>query len=203
MERNGQMIDRALLKDISKMFSMLEIYGREIEEPLIEQSEHFFRTEAQQRVEQLQKEEEPHAHVADFLELIESRLHEEMDRVRSCLEHKTQLKLVEIVERLMIRNHVDVIVDHGFKGLMAEDRYKDITRMHRLLEKAGEDAMKKLKQAWGDSIRESVSKIIQEDKENRENSKVRQAGSNRSNFAGTKSNSSFFSSANNSNSFDV
>eukprot|EP01138_Halocafeteria_seosinensis_P006041 gb/GECG01006175.1/.p1 GENE.gb/GECG01006175.1/~~gb/GECG01006175.1/.p1 ORF type:complete len:910 (+),score=149.26 gb/GECG01006175.1/:1-2730(+) len=170
-ERQGQMINRALLKDISKMFSMLEIYGKELEEPLVEQSEHFFRTEAQQKVEQFQKEEEPHTEVADFLQLIESRLHEEMDRVRSCLEHKTQLKLVEIVERLMIQNHVDPIVDHGFKGLMDNDMYSDITRMHRLLEKAGEDAMKKLKQAWVDNIKKSVGKIIQEDKENRESSK--------------------------------
>ena len=186
-EREGQVIDRAVLRDISKMFSELQMYMKELEEPLIRESENFFQTEAQRRVEQIQKEEYPYTQVADFLELVESRIHQELDRVRSCLEHKTQLKLVEIIERLMVQSNINVIVEQGFVGLMNNDKLQDISRMHYLFDKVGENAIKKLKDAWSENIRKRVGDIIHEDNDNKESSKVSQSVKSTGSFYMTSS----------------
>jgi cullin-4 len=89
--------------------------------------------------------------VADYLRHVESRLHEESDRVLHYLDSSTKKMLIVLVEKYLLEVHVDAILQKGFSQLMVNHRHEDLRRMYTLFTRVG--ALDKLKVQWNAHIK--------------------------------------------------
>jgi len=123
-ERNGDMVDRALLKSLLRMYSSLQIYTELFEVPFLAASNHFYGAEGQRYMQQ--------AEVSAYLRHVEQRIHEENLRVQHYLDAATRRDLIRAVEIELLERHLDAILDKGFMNLMDEHRVEDLGRCYSL-----------------------------------------------------------------------
>jgi len=117
-ERQGEVVNRGLLKNIIQMLVDLGIknrtvYEEEFEKPFLEMSTQFYQAESVQFMSE--------NNCSEYLKKIERRIREEMDRVRHYLDPQTEPKIKEVVERELIWRHM--------KSLVEVRRYNDVILM--------------------------------------------------------------------------
>ncbi|XP_048338355.1 cullin-4A-like, partial [Sphaerodactylus townsendi] len=81
-ERNGEAVDRSLLRSLLSMLSDLQVYKDSFEQKFLEVTNHLYTAEGQR----LMQERE----VPEYLHHVNKRLEEEADRVVTYLDHSTQ-----------------------------------------------------------------------------------------------------------------
>eukprot|EP00249_Psilotum_nudum_P021964 c28319_g1_i1 orf=827-3031(+) len=128
-ERTGDIINRGLMRNITKMLMDLgpSVYQEDFEKQFLNVSADFYRLESQQYIECCD--------CGDYLTKAESRLNEEIDRISHYLDPKSEAKITDVVEREMIANHMRRLVDmenSGLVSMITDDRYDDLSRMYNL-----------------------------------------------------------------------
>lgn len=129
-ERTGEVINRGLMRNITKMLADLGyiVYQEDFEKPFIEVSADFYRGESQQFIDCCD--------CGEYLKKAEKRLNEEIERVSHYLDSKTEAKITNVVEKEMIESHMQRLVhmeNSGLVNMLVDDRYDDLGRMYSLL----------------------------------------------------------------------
>ncbi|KAH7431373.1 hypothetical protein KP509_08G045100 [Ceratopteris richardii] len=131
-ERNGDMINRGLMRNIIKMLMDLgpSVYQEDFEKPFLEVAAGFYKMESQEFIECCD--------CGDYLKKAEKRLNEEIERVSHYLDSKTEIKITAVVEKEMISSHMNHLVEmenSGLVSMLAYDRYEDLGRMYNLFKR--------------------------------------------------------------------
>eukprot|EP00123_Amoebidium_parasiticum_P013570 comp22032_c0_seq1/m.31981 comp22032_c0_seq1/g.31981 ORF comp22032_c0_seq1/g.31981 comp22032_c0_seq1/m.31981 type:complete len:752 (-) comp22032_c0_seq1:260-2515(-) len=124
-ERLGNAVDRSLLKSLLRMLSSLQIYGKVFETPFITASQRFYANEGRQKMQEL--------NVHGYLRHVESRLHEEGQRVLHYLDRATRRPLIHVLEAQLLKPHTGPLLEKGFEQLVDDDRYDDLSLLYSLL----------------------------------------------------------------------
>nr|CAG4647689.1 EOG090X01NX [Moina brachiata] len=124
-ERQGDTVDRSLLKSLLRMLSDLSIYQEAFETKFLAQTERVYSAEGQR----LMQERE----VPEYLVHVDKRLHEENERLLHYLDHTTKRPLIASVEKQLIGEHLTRILQKGLDALVEENRIDDLKLMYCLL----------------------------------------------------------------------
>ncbi|XP_014681402.1 PREDICTED: cullin-4A-like [Priapulus caudatus] len=123
-ERNGEAVDRSLLKSLLRMLSDLQIYHEVFEVQFLEATNQLYRTEGQQLMQERD--------VPEYLMHVDKRLNEETERLLHYLDQSTKKALITCVEHQLLGDHLSSILQKGFDNLMEANRTSDLTLMYQL-----------------------------------------------------------------------
>ncbi|CAJ2665650.1 cullin-3A-like [Trifolium pratense] len=128
-ERNGEVINRGLMRNLIKMLMDLglSVYQNDFEKHFIEVSKDFYCCESQKFIES--------CNCGDYLKKAERRLNEEMERVSHYLDPSSESKIIKVVETEMIENHMHTLVhmeNSGLVSMFVDDKYEDLERIYNL-----------------------------------------------------------------------
>ncbi|RDX62284.1 Cullin-3A, partial [Mucuna pruriens] len=128
-ERNGEVINRGLMRNIIKMLMDLglPVYQQDFEKHFLDVSANFYCLESQKFIESCD--------CGDYLKKAERRLTEEIDRVSHYLDPRSESKITNVVEKEMIESHMHTLVhmeNSGLVNMLVDDKYEDLQRMYNL-----------------------------------------------------------------------
>ncbi|KAK7922153.1 hypothetical protein WMY93_009055 [Mugilogobius chulae] len=123
-ERNGEAIDRSLLRSLLSMLSDLQIYQDSFEQRFLEETNRLYAAEGQR----LMQERE----VPEYLHHVNKRLEEEADRVITYLDQSTQKPLIATVEKQLLGEHLTATLQKGLTHLLDENRIQDLSLLYQL-----------------------------------------------------------------------
>nr|CAG4649961.1 EOG090X01NX [Sida crystallina] len=124
-ERQGDTVDRSLLKSLLRMLSDLGIYQEAFETKFLASTERVYSAEGQR----LMQERE----VPEYVIHVDKRLHEENERLLHYLDHSTKRSLIATVEKQLIGEHLVQILQKGLDTLTEENRIQDLKLIYNLL----------------------------------------------------------------------
>ncbi|KAF1317887.1 Cullin family protein, partial [Globisporangium splendens] len=128
-ERNGELVDRSLLKNILRMLVDLGVHSNVVYEDdfecyFLDWTLDFYRAEAQAMLDV--------ATCAEYLVKAEKRLVEEANRVSHYLNVSTEHKLKSIVEMQLIKNQAKALVEMENSGCVAMFRDRKVESLRRM-----------------------------------------------------------------------
>ncbi|MCO5563664.1 hypothetical protein L7F22_017311 [Adiantum nelumboides] len=131
-ERTGEVINRGLMRNVTKMLMDLgpAVYQDDFEKPFLVAAAGFYRLESQEFIE--------FCDCGDYLKKAEKRLYEEIERVSHYLDSKSESKITAVVEKEMIASHMNRLVEmenSGLVSMLIDDRYEDLGRMYSLFKR--------------------------------------------------------------------
>ncbi|WOK93273.1 cullin-3A-like [Canna indica] len=134
-ERTGEVIDRGLMRNITKMLMDLgsSVYQEDFENPFLDVSASFYSGESQQFIECCD--------CGEYLKKAERRLNEEIERVSHYLDANTEQNITCVVEKEMIANHMKRLIhmeNSGLVNMLLDDKYGDLSRMYNLFRRVAE-----------------------------------------------------------------
>ncbi|NXU56631.1 CUL4A protein, partial [Turnix velox] len=151
-ERNGEAVDRSLLRSLLSMLSDLQqVYKESFEQRFLEETNCLYAAEGQR----LMQERE----VPEYLHHVSKRLEEEGDRVITYLDHSTQKPLIACVEKQLLGEHLAAILQKGLDNLLDENRISDLTQMYQLFSRV-KGGQQILLQHWSEYIKNFGTTIV-------------------------------------------
>ncbi|GMI09838.1 hypothetical protein TrRE_jg4936 [Triparma retinervis] len=131
-ERNGQLIDRSLMKNVLAMLLEIgqdgsQVYERDFEKQFLQSTKDFYRSES---LDYLSRNSCP-----DYINKAERRLNEEHSRIINYLSSTTESKLMQIVETELIQQHAKTLVEmenSGCISMLVDDKTEDLRNMYDL-----------------------------------------------------------------------
>uniref|UniRef100_A0A0D9VL05 Cullin family profile domain-containing protein n=1 Tax=Leersia perrieri TaxID=77586 RepID=A0A0D9VL05_9ORYZ len=155
-ERMGEMINRGLMRSITKMLMDLgaAVYQDDFETPFLEVSASFYSGESQEFIECCD--------CGDYLKKSERRLNEEMERVSHYLDAATEAKITSVVEKEMIANHMHRLVhmeNSGLVNMLIDDKYDDLARMYNLFRRVS-DGLSSIRDVMTSYLRETGKQLV-------------------------------------------
>ncbi|XP_073810981.1 cullin 4 [Musca autumnalis] len=124
-ERNGDAVDRGLLKSLIRMLCDLQIYISAFEEKFLIATRQLYQAEGQRKMQELE--------VPEYLQHVDKRLAEENERLLHYLDSGTKHPLIYTVEKELLAEHLTQILQKGLDILMEEHRLNDLTLLYSLL----------------------------------------------------------------------
>ncbi|XP_053284479.1 cullin-4B isoform X1 [Pleuronectes platessa] len=150
-ERNGEAIDRSLLRSLLSMLSDLQIYQDSFEQRFLEETNRLYSAEGQR----LMQERE----VPEYLHHVNKRLEEEADRVITYLDQSTQKPLIATVEKQLLGEHLSATLQKGLTHLLDENRIQDLSLLYQLFSRV-RGGVQVLLQHWIEYIKAFGSTIV-------------------------------------------
>ncbi|XP_004874660.2 cullin-4B isoform X2 [Heterocephalus glaber] len=150
-ERNGEAIDRSLLRSLLSMLSDLQIYQDSFEQRFLEETNRLYAAEGQK----LMQERE----VPEYLHHVNKRLDEEADRLITYLDQTTQKSLIATVEKQLLGEHLTAILQKGLNNLLDENRIQDLSLLYQLFSRV-RGGVQVLLQQWIEYIKAFGSTIV-------------------------------------------
>ncbi|KAL3973252.1 receptor-type tyrosine-protein phosphatase U [Sarotherodon galilaeus] len=150
-ERNGEAIDRSLLRSLLSMLSDLQIYQESFEQRFLEETNRLYAAEGQR----LMQERE----VPEYLHHVNKRLEEEADRVITYLDQSTQKPLIATVEKQLLGEHLTATLQKGLTNLLDENRIQDLSLLYQLFSRV-RGGVQVLLQHWIEYIKAFGSTIV-------------------------------------------
>ncbi|KAM3678114.1 cullin-4A isoform 2-T2 [Ammospiza maritima maritima] len=150
-ERNGEAVDRSLLRSLLSMLSDLQVYKKSFEQRFLEETNCLYAAEGQR----LMQERE----VPEYLHHVNKRLEEEADRVITYLDHGTQKPLIACVEKQLLGEHLSAILQKGLDSLLDENRISDLTQTYQLFSRV-KGGQQILLQHWSEYIKNFGTTIV-------------------------------------------
>ncbi|XP_072292198.1 cullin-4B [Eucyclogobius newberryi] len=150
-ERNGEAIDRSLLRSLLSMLSDLQIYQDSFEQRFLEETNCLYAAEGQR----LMQERE----VPEYLHHVNKRLEEEADRVITYLDQSTQKPLIATVEKQLLGEHLTATLQKGLTHLLDENRIQDLSLLYQLFSRV-RGGVQVLLQHWIEYIKAFGSTIV-------------------------------------------
>lgn len=145
-ERNGEIVDRLLLKSLLKMLSDLQIYQDAFEKPFLKATDDLYAAEGQRIM--LERD------VPEYLDHVNKRLNEESERLLHYLDQSTKKPLVACVEKQLIEQHLSSILIKGLEQLLDETRLSDLTLLYQLFLRV-KDGLKELCASFASYIKKA------------------------------------------------
>ncbi|KAF7120678.1 hypothetical protein RHSIM_Rhsim13G0015200 [Rhododendron simsii] len=135
VEREGDQIDRALLKNVLDIYveigmSLMEYYENDFEEELLNDSSAYYSRKASNWIVE--------DSCPDYMFKAEECLKKEKDRVSHYLHSSSEQKLVEKVQNELLVVFTTQLLEKEHSGCLAllrEDKVEDLSRMYRLFSK--------------------------------------------------------------------
>lgn len=124
-ERQGDAVDRTLLKSLLRMLTDLQIYEQSFEPRFLISTERLYAAEGQRLMQELE--------VPEYLAHVDKRIMEENERVLHYLDSTTKYQLIYNVEKQLINEHVTNILQKGLDSLLEENRLHDLSLLYSLL----------------------------------------------------------------------
>ncbi|RUP46331.1 hypothetical protein BC936DRAFT_147076 [Jimgerdemannia flammicorona] len=152
-ERNGETINRQLLKSLLRMFLDLSIYGTAFEEKFLKATRFYYHAEGDRLINVLE--------IPKYLQNVEIRLKEEgVDRMLHYLDKTTKPSLVAVVEGELLERHVGTILEKGFDDMMNGSRKEDLALLYSLLSRV--HALEHLRSFFGTYVKKAGGTIVQD-----------------------------------------
>ncbi|KYM98338.1 Cullin-4B, partial [Cyphomyrmex costatus] len=123
-ERQGDTVDRTLLKSLLRMLSDLQIYQEAFETKFLVATERLYAAEGLR----LMNEHD----VPEYLAHVDKRLQEENERLLHYLDTSTKWSLIHTVEKQLLSEHITSILQKGLSGLLDENRISDLSLLYNL-----------------------------------------------------------------------
>ncbi|KAL3847408.1 hypothetical protein ACJMK2_018321 [Sinanodonta woodiana] len=150
-DRNGEAVDRQLLKSLLRMLSDLQIYQDAFERKFLEATDRLYAAEGQRLMEQRD--------VPEYLLHVEKRLSEESERFLHYLDQSTKKPVINLVEKQLLEQHVSHILQKGLDQLLHENRIADLTRLYTLFSRV-RDGLKEQCAAFATYIKNTGKVIV-------------------------------------------
>ncbi|XP_078415678.1 cullin-4A-like [Cetorhinus maximus] len=150
-ERNGEAVDRSLIRSLLSMLSDLQVYQESFEHRFLEETNCLYAAEGQR----LMQERE----VSEYLHHVNKRLEEETDRVITYLDQSTQKWLISSVEKQLLGEHLTAILQKGLNHLLDENRIADLTLLYQLFSRV-KGGLQVLLQHWNEYIKMFGTTIV-------------------------------------------
>ncbi|ESO98807.1 hypothetical protein LOTGIDRAFT_187016 [Lottia gigantea] len=123
-ERNGEAVNRQLLKSLLRMLSDLQIYKEAFEKKFLEATDLLYAAEGQQLMQERD--------VPEYLHHVDKRLNEETERLLHYLDQSTKKPLISCVEKQLLEQHLLQILQKGLDNLLQENRIEDLLLLYQL-----------------------------------------------------------------------
>lgn len=170
-EREGELIDRALVKNILGIFievgmGGMDAYERDFEEHLLAETGAFYKRKAAEWIEQ--------DSCPDYMLKAEECLKLEEERVENYLHSSTKPKLLREVENEVLTKYEDKLLQKEHSGcaaLLQDDKTDDLARMYRLFQRIPKgldpvaDIFKEHVEAEGMKLVKEVTEAVEAKKE--------------------------------------
>uniref|UniRef100_A0A3B3SBQ4 Cullin-4A n=1 Tax=Paramormyrops kingsleyae TaxID=1676925 RepID=A0A3B3SBQ4_9TELE len=150
-ERNGETIDRSLLRSLLSMLSDLQVYKDSFEQKFLMDTNRLYAAEGQR----LMQERE----VPQYLHHVSRRLEEENDRVITYLDQNTQKPLIFTVEKQLLGEHLTAVLQKGLDSLLNENRVTELALLFQLFSRV-KGGLAALLQHWRDYIKNFGGTIV-------------------------------------------
>lgn len=123
-ERNGDEIDRILLKSLLQVFFDLRIYYQPFEQAFLRSTERFYAAEGQRLMQELE--------VPQYLVHVNKRIEEENERIINFLHCTTKYFLISTVEKQLISQHINNILRKGLDNILEGNRVDDLFLLYEI-----------------------------------------------------------------------
>ncbi|KAK0048820.1 cullin-4A [Biomphalaria pfeifferi] len=150
-ERNGEAVNRQLLKSLLRMLSDLNIYQKAFEKKFLEATEMLYAAEGQRLVQERE--------VSEYLLHVDKRLAEENERLLLYLDQSTKKPLISCVEKHLLENHMKQILQKGLDQLLDENRISDLSLLFKLFNRV-KDGLKYLRLEFAAYIKKTGRVIV-------------------------------------------
>ncbi|KAJ0818018.1 putative cullin protein, neddylation [Helianthus annuus] len=155
-ERNGEVINRSLMRNVVKMLMDLgpSVYQQDFEKPFLDVSGNFYRGESQQFIECCD--------CGNYLKKAEKRLNEEIERVSNYLDAQSEVKITNVVEKEMIESQMTRLVhmeNSGLVNMIVDDKYDDLGRIYNLFRRVPNGLML-IRDVMNSHIRETGKQLV-------------------------------------------
>ncbi|XP_076935501.1 cullin-3A-like [Bidens hawaiensis] len=155
-ERNGEVINRGLMRNIVKMLMDLgsSVYQQDFEQSFLDLSANFYRGESQQFIECCD--------CGEYLKKAEKRLNEEIDRVTHYLDAESEVKITNVVEKEMIESQMNRLVhmeNSGLVNMIVDDKYDDLARIYNLFRRVP-NGLTLIRDVMTSHIRETGKQLV-------------------------------------------
>eukprot|EP00270_Netrium_digitus_P009725 TRINITY_DN2975_c0_g1_i1.p1 TRINITY_DN2975_c0_g1~~TRINITY_DN2975_c0_g1_i1.p1 ORF type:complete len:809 (+),score=234.88 TRINITY_DN2975_c0_g1_i1:93-2429(+) len=157
-ERNGEAVNRGLLKHLLRMFSSLGIYIDSFERPFLQETSDFYASEGLRFLNITD--------IPDYLKHVETRLQEENERCIQYLDKSTRKQLIGVVEKQLLEMHVQAILDKGFSALMDANRAGDLHRLYALFSRV--KALEPVRTFLGSYIKSFGQAIVMDEEKDKD-----------------------------------
>lgn len=151
LERNGETVDRSLLRSLLGMLSDLQVYKEAFEEKFLNETNRLYAAEGQRLMQERD--------VPEYLHHVARRLEEENDRILSYLDQSTQKPLISCVEKQLLGEHMTAILHKGLSTLLDENRVTELALLYQLFSKV-KGGLPILLQFWREYIKSFGSEIV-------------------------------------------
>ncbi|XP_008308129.1 cullin-4A isoform X1 [Cynoglossus semilaevis] len=151
LERNGETVDRSLLRSLLGMLSDLQVYKNSFEERFLVETNRLYAAEGQRLLQERD--------VPEYLHHVARRLEEENDRIVSYLDQSTQKPLITCVEKQLLGEHMTAILQKGLSTLLDENRVTELSLLYQLFSKV-KGGLATLLQFWRDYIKSFGGEIV-------------------------------------------
>lgn len=151
LERNGETVDRSLIRSLLGMLSDLQVYKDSFEERFLIETNRLYATEGQRLMQERD--------VPEYLHHVARRLEEENDRIMSYLDQSTQKPLISCVEKQLLGEHMAAMLQKGLSTLLDENRVTELALLYQLFSKV-KGGLPTLLQSWRDYIKSFGGEIV-------------------------------------------
>ncbi|KAM9861186.1 cullin-4A isoform 2-T2 [Aulostomus maculatus] len=151
LERNGETVDRSLLRSLLGMLSDLQVYKESFEERFLTETNRLYAAEGQRLMQERD--------VPEYLHHVARRLEEENDRILSYLDQSTQKPLISCIEKQLLEEHMTAILQKGLSVLLDENRVTELALLYQLFSKVM-GGLTTLLQFWRDYIKSYGGEIV-------------------------------------------
>lgn len=151
LERNGETVDRSLIRSLLGMLSDLQVYKESFEERFLLETNRLYATEGQRLTQERD--------VPEYLEHVANRLEEENDRIISYLDQSTQKPLISCVEKQLLGEHITAMLQKGLSTLLDKNRVSELALLYQLFSKV-KGGLPTLLQFWRDYIKSFGGEIV-------------------------------------------
>lgn len=127
-ERNGQTVDKSLVKNLLRMLLDLQIYQDVFEVKFLKETEEMYAAEGQRLMQEME--------IPLYLKHVDRRLNEEWERLLHYLDQSTKKTLIQCVEKQLLGEHLNAILQKGLDAMLDQNRIHDLKLMFDLFSRA-------------------------------------------------------------------
>jgi cullin-4 len=150
-ERNGELIDRSLVKNLLSMLYKLQLYQSIFENEFIKASEKLYSIEGESLLQAFE--------VPEYLKHVEKRFNEENNRLLHYLNASTRGPLINCLEKYLIGEHISTILQKGLDQMLDDHRIPDLKLLYQLISRIP-NGIDQLKVAYSQYIKKRGRDIV-------------------------------------------
>ncbi|CAI8003654.1 Cullin-4A [Geodia barretti] len=152
-ERHGETVDRVLLKNLLTMLVDLRMYSEAFETDFLLETETVYRTES------LRMMRDTEFTLPEYLSHVDRRLQQEMELLNNYLHKSTRKPLILCVEKQLIGEHLQEILDKGYESLLEAVRVSELSLLYGFFARF-KDGLPLMSKAFSDYIKKSGVAIV-------------------------------------------